>query len=213
MTSIPPSLYTSRSASSLSVHSAADTVTSTAPLTAAYRLPPKDYAAAFANLQGQYGMSGDFPVHASMPAKKKACKQAPSTSRSLSGPSDATPAGSRATNPSSRSILDSPELPIATRRTSSEPGRIRPPSPMHSAAVDRDALLEGKEGAKEKPSLDPLPVDLFVKVDDSTRPSTAQYRSIVSQPTVRMYPADIHNGYTHAPCRTVFGCFSTDKEA
>ncbi|KAJ7983223.1 hypothetical protein DFH06DRAFT_1318676 [Mycena polygramma] len=207
MTSIPPSLYTSQSASSLSVHSAADTVTSTAPLTAAYRPPPKDYAAAFANLQGQYGMSGDFPVHASMPSKKKARKQAPSRSRSLSGPSNPTPADSRATNPSSRSIVDTPKLPIATRRTSSEPGRVwapvEPPSAIPPAAVDGNAVVEGTEGGKEKTSrvsklkkmlrigrkdnnvlvVDP-DVDLFMKVDDRRAPITASlpfatYRSHV----------------------------------
>ncbi|KAJ7776813.1 hypothetical protein DFH07DRAFT_951430 [Mycena maculata] len=66
----------SGSGSSTSVHSVANTVTSTTALTAAYRPPQKDYAAAFAMLQGQYGMGGDFPaaphaVQHTAPVKKK----------------------------------------------------------------------------------------------------------------------------------------------
>ncbi|KAJ6554982.1 hypothetical protein DFH09DRAFT_1166048 [Mycena vulgaris] len=74
MSSIHSSLPSSHSGSSLSV---ANTVTSTTALTAAYRPrpPQKDYAAAFASLQAQYGTSGDFPARATVPAEKK--KKAP----------------------------------------------------------------------------------------------------------------------------------------
>ncbi|KAJ7618911.1 hypothetical protein DFH06DRAFT_1236735 [Mycena polygramma] len=154
MTSIPPSLYTSRSRSSLSAHSVADTVTSTAPLTAAYRPPPKDYAAAFASLQGQYGMSGDFPVHASAPVKKKPRKPPP-RSGSPAGPCTPTPAAGPK-NASSQRRARIPDPPIAaTRRTSSDSERVRAPAETSSAMPagdNEDTAMEGKEGDKGKPS-------------------------------------------------------------
>ncbi|KAJ7626530.1 hypothetical protein DFH06DRAFT_1141842 [Mycena polygramma] len=151
MTSIPPSLCTSRSRSSLSTHSVADTVTSTAPLTAAYRPPPKDYAAAFASLQGQYGMSGDFPVHASAPVKKKPRKPPPRPrSGSAAGPSTPTP-GPGPKNVSLQHRARTPDPPIAASRgTSPDSGRVRAPAETSSAMPDPG--LERTEGDKGKSS-------------------------------------------------------------
>ncbi|KAK7007625.1 hypothetical protein R3P38DRAFT_1658671 [Favolaschia claudopus] len=57
------------SSSSEDAHSIAN---STAPLTAAYRPPQKDFGAAFAALQGRYGMGSDLPTPSGgTPPKKK----------------------------------------------------------------------------------------------------------------------------------------------
>ncbi|KAJ7366241.1 hypothetical protein DFH08DRAFT_833778 [Mycena albidolilacea] len=115
MTSIHPSLSSSRSGSSASVHSIANTVLSTAPLTAAYRPPPKDYAAAFANLQAHYGMSGDFPGRVAQggPPKKKQRKPPPPSRPSTSS---GQPKSSKSTGPS----LDAHDNPLTTPA----PGRV-----------------------------------------------------------------------------------------
>ncbi|KAK7042718.1 hypothetical protein R3P38DRAFT_3260677 [Favolaschia claudopus] len=85
MTTFPRRPQPSPSRHSLSsddAHSIAHSVTSTAPLTAAYRPPQKDFAAAFAALQGQYGMGGDLPTPSggTPPKKKKKERQEPKPS-------------------------------------------------------------------------------------------------------------------------------------
>ncbi|KAJ6584356.1 hypothetical protein B0H19DRAFT_1058785 [Mycena capillaripes] len=143
MTSIHSSLSGSHSGSSSSVHSVADTITSTAALTAAYRPPPKDYAAAFANLQAQYGMSGDFPGRVVAPTKKKQRKSAP-----LSG----TPA-SGSTNPTSLARAPSLEPhPTDPSLASSEhvgaPGETSKTTP--ATGHESSLTAEGSEGEKGK---------------------------------------------------------------
>ncbi|KAJ6455460.1 hypothetical protein C8R45DRAFT_1036400 [Mycena sanguinolenta] len=106
MTSIRPSLSSSHSASSGSVHSIANTVTSTVPLTAAPRPPPKDYAAAFAKLQGQYGMtmSDNFPGRV-IPKKEKKRKSPPgraSTPPQSQGPSSTSQSTTPIADPTHR---------------------------------------------------------------------------------------------------------------
>ncbi|KAJ7465039.1 hypothetical protein FB451DRAFT_1262453 [Mycena latifolia] len=95
MASIRSSLASSQSGSSLSV---ADTVTSTTALTAAHRPPQKDYAAAFASLQEQYGTSGDFPGRAVAQPKKKQPQHKPASSAAT----PSTSASRHAQNPASR---------------------------------------------------------------------------------------------------------------
>ncbi|KAJ7162898.1 hypothetical protein C8R46DRAFT_1193568 [Mycena filopes] len=113
--SIRSSLSGSHS-SGASVHSIANTVTSTTPLTTAYRPPPKDYAAAFANLQASYGMSGDFPARAAPVKKKKKTQAAAGTERA--GPSGARRQGA-------------PEA--ATTRSASTSGPYAPRQPSNPA--------------------------------------------------------------------------------
>ncbi|KAJ7874228.1 hypothetical protein B0H14DRAFT_2718598 [Mycena olivaceomarginata] len=142
MTSIHPSLSSSRSGSSASVHSIANTVLSTAPLTAAYRPPPKDYAAAFANLQAHYGMSGDFPgrVAQGVPPKKKQRKPPPPSRPSTSS---GQPKSSKSTGPTSlhrTRSLDAHDNPPAASG-SSKPDAATGDEPAPGEGAPR----EGKE--------------------------------------------------------------------
>ncbi|KAJ7166305.1 hypothetical protein C8R43DRAFT_1121881 [Mycena crocata] len=129
----------SRSNSSSSVHSIANTVTSTTALTAAYRPPQKDYAAAFASLQSQYGTSGDFPgrVVSAGPPKKK--QKTPASSAGLrSVPSSST-----------RGQPISPiALPSGTARSPlSQPALVSPPDQTSKAMESR--LLASGQGMGE----------------------------------------------------------------
>jgi hypothetical protein len=116
MSSIRPSLANSHSGSSLSVN----TITSTTALTAAYRPPQKDYAAAFASLQSQYGTSGDFPARVAAPPKKKKKESKSASSADLRGAASSasphTPAG--ATSSRTRS---SPRLAPVSEHPATEP--------------------------------------------------------------------------------------------
>ncbi|KAF8194366.1 hypothetical protein K438DRAFT_2129327 [Mycena galopus ATCC 62051] len=144
MASIRPSLSSSNSGSTLSVHSIANTVTSTAPLTAAYRPPPKDFAAAFGNLQAQYGMGGggeflSSSVATALPKKKQ--RKTPPTQASTShgqpssqssGPTSPVRAHNADAHDNSR-VYSSPDHPTAAGNMSKE-----------STATDNDfAPLEG----------------------------------------------------------------------
>ncbi|KAJ7505876.1 hypothetical protein B0H11DRAFT_1976523 [Mycena galericulata] len=157
--SIYSSIVGSRSSgSSDSVHSIANTVTSTAPLAAAYRPPQKDYEAAFAMLQGQYGMSGDFPgpsVHLSTVKKKKQKqpKLSPIADIPSGGASSSTPSRHPTGTPSSHPI---PRVPDQGSRSSLvSPSAETPPtqSPRSSATgVEASTPVEQSDGDKGKTS-------------------------------------------------------------
>ncbi|KAJ7914265.1 hypothetical protein B0H13DRAFT_2003099 [Mycena leptocephala] len=141
----------SHSGSSLSVHSIADTITSTAALTAAYRPPPKDFAAAFATLQGQYGMSGDFPARAVVPPKKKQRKSPPSRGASSSNRQPTTSVSTNSTSLDRARSLDSHAdrhvLPSSDRVTSTEGTSRATADTGHESA-----LMGGAGGDKGKSS-------------------------------------------------------------
>ncbi|KAJ6452144.1 hypothetical protein C8R47DRAFT_289095 [Mycena vitilis] len=146
MTSIPPSPYISPSGSSLSVPSVADTITSTAPLTASYRPPTKDYAAAFATLQGDYGMNGSLSAHptGAVPLKRKEHHSRPAADK---------PAPSRFANPSSARPRTHESL-VTTRRSSGSSERVdwsaQTASAVPVAASSKDAPVRRGEGDKGK---------------------------------------------------------------
>ncbi|KAF7365650.1 hypothetical protein MVEN_00438600 [Mycena venus] len=170
MTSIQSSLSLSRSeshsGSGSSVHSFANTITSTAPLTAAYRPPPKDFAAAFANLQAQYGMSGDFPGRVvqsqGAPKKKKQRKSPPSRATTPHGPGQPSSSSSQLTSSSPTAVATAPlhrarTHPMPNPRLSSSSDRVdaaRDASNADAATDDKSAVevdLEGQpRGDKDK---------------------------------------------------------------
>ncbi|KAJ7258772.1 hypothetical protein B0H12DRAFT_1279977 [Mycena haematopus] len=152
MTSIRPSLSSSHSRSSLSVHSIANTVTSTAALTAAYRPPPKDYAAAFGKLQGQYGTSGGFPGRV-IPKKEKKLPSPLHASTHHGQPSQSTaqrigPAsqstGPMATSTHTTRVLDAHD---SSRRSLSSEADVDP-SEARVATDDGTAPVEGAPAPK-----------------------------------------------------------------
>ncbi|KAJ7644710.1 hypothetical protein FB45DRAFT_999660 [Roridomyces roridus] len=105
--------------SSSSSHSLADTITSTTPLTAASRPPQKDYAAAFAALQSQYGSGGgpgDYSPASGRVMEKK--RKAPPPSTSTSAKTDGVPNTAAGPSPSS-TAANSPSPAEETPESSS----------------------------------------------------------------------------------------------
>ncbi|KAK7042699.1 hypothetical protein R3P38DRAFT_3348620 [Favolaschia claudopus] len=90
-----PSSPSKHSSSSEDAHSIAN---STAPLTAAYRPPQKDFGAAFAALQGRYGMGSDLPTPSggTPPKKKEQQERKPSPRRHSSSHTQTPPASGSA---------------------------------------------------------------------------------------------------------------------
>lgn len=147
----------SHSGSSSSVHSVANTVMSTTPLTAAYRPPPKDYAAAFAALQAQYGTSGDFPARAvAAPKKKKQRKTASNAelrgaSSSAYAPTISTPLHpARNLESRSRPALPAPSERSAPAPESSAGSRATGETPMVEETRDEKGLKPESGVAKLK---------------------------------------------------------------
>ncbi|KAF8198148.1 hypothetical protein K438DRAFT_1759556 [Mycena galopus ATCC 62051] len=169
MASIRPSLSSSNSGSTLSVHSIANTVTSTAPLTATYRPPPKDFAAAFGNLQAQYGMSGggEFLMSslAPVPPKKKQRKTPPTQastshgqpSSQSSGPKSLHRAHSVDAHDNSR-LYSSPDHPAVAGSTSKEP----------TASDNDSAPLEGAPPREKSKGVSKLKKMLGITPKDTT---------------------------------------------
>ncbi|KAJ7119820.1 hypothetical protein C8R44DRAFT_982430 [Mycena epipterygia] len=161
MTSIHSSLSGSqshsRSGSSSSVHSVANTVMSTTPLTAAYRPPQKDYAAAFAALQAQYGTSGDFPARAVVAPKKKKQRKTASNAE-LRGASSSAHAPAISTplrTPRNLEARSSPALPAPSERSApapeSSPGsRANGEAPVVVEEAGDEKGLKPESGAVSK---------------------------------------------------------------
>ncbi|KAK7000596.1 hypothetical protein R3P38DRAFT_3285402 [Favolaschia claudopus] len=138
MTTFPRRPQPSPSRHSLSsddAHSIAHSVTSTAPLTAAYRPPQKDFAAAFAALQGQYGMGGDLPTPSggTPPKKKKKERQEPPKPSSLR-PSTSHTAQSPLASGSSRAERRRASLDTARALASHTAVEDGPPLPASQGA-------------------------------------------------------------------------------
>ncbi|KAF7357375.1 hypothetical protein MSAN_01333500 [Mycena sanguinolenta] len=160
MTSISPSLSSSHSTSSLSVHSVANTVTSSVPLTAAYRPPPKDYAAAFAKLQGQYGMtmSDNFPGRV-IPKKEKKRKSPPG--RTSTPPSQGPSPISQSTSAIADSIHRTRSLD--ERRDSRRSSSSDRPSAVAGTSKAR-ATDDGSASVEEAPTSKPSSVSKLRKL-------------------------------------------------